>query len=214
MQLSSGRATLLSYALPQPIRLTYQGGERTILKRDAMLIRVEADNGLVGYAPGQGSERAKEGIESVIASLLEGRTLTDPDALRVQFIEAAGRQLDLQKLYCAVEIALYDLLGKAKGVPVSELLGGRVRDRIRLYGSAGMYMAPEKYAEEALAISKLGFRAYKMRSGIGPEKDLQTVRLMRDAVGPDFDVMTEPHTCWRMAALNYLQTTTAQPPAN
>src|SRR5229473_3178667 len=198
MQISSVRAHLLSYALPQPIHLTYHCGERTILKRDAMLIRVEADNGLVGYAPGQGSERAKEGIESVIASFLEGRTLGDPDALRVQFVEAAGRQLDLQKLYCAVEIALYDLLGKAKGVPVSELLGGRVRDRIRLYGSAGMYMAPEKYAEEALAISKLGFRAYKMRSGIGPEKDLDTVRLMRDAVGPDFDLMVDAHTWWRI----------------
>jgi len=49
-----------SYALLKPIRLTYHGGERTILKRDAMLIRVEADNGLVGYAPGQGSERAKQ----------------------------------------------------------------------------------------------------------------------------------------------------------
>ncbi len=207
MQISSVRAHLLSYALPQPIRLTYHGGERTILKRDAMLIRVEADNGLVGYAPGQGSERAKEGIESVIASFLEGRTLGDPDALRVQFVEAAGRQLDLQKLYCAVEIALYDLLGKAKGVPVSELLGGRVRDRIRLYGSAGMYMAPEKYAEEALAISKLGFRAYKMRSGIGPEKDLETVRLMRDAVGPDFDLMVDAHTWWRMGDLNYVQKT-------
>src|SRR5260370_25656471 len=133
MQISSVRAHLLSYALPQPIRLTYHGGERTILKRDAMLIRVEADNGLVGYAPGQGSERAKDGIESVIASFLEGRTLTDPDALRVQFIEAAGRQLDLQKLYCAVEIALYDLVRKAKDVPLPELLGGRLPARTPPY---------------------------------------------------------------------------------
>ena len=55
-----------------------------------------------------------------------------------------------------VEIALYDLAGKARGVPVSELLGGRVRDRIRLYGSAGMYMPPEAYAAEAAAIADLG----------------------------------------------------------
>ena len=93
MQISSVRAHLLSYALPQPVHLTYHGGERTILKRDAMLIRVEADNGLVGYAPGQGSERAKEGIESVIASFLEGRTLGDPDSAAMEEVlqEAFGR---------------------------------------------------------------------------------------------------------------------------
>jgi L-alanine-DL-glutamate epimerase-like enolase superfamily enzyme len=57
------------------------------------------------------------------------------------------------------------------------LLGGRVRDSIRLYGSAGMYMSPEAYAAEASAIAALGFRAYKMRPAAGPEQDLETVRL-------------------------------------
>ena len=82
-----------------------------------------------------------------------------------------------------------------------------MRDHIRLYGSAGMYMSPEKYAEEARAIADLGFRAYKMRSGIGPEQDLETVRLMREAVGPDFDLMVDAHTWWRMGDRNYLSGT-------
>jgi L-alanine-DL-glutamate epimerase-like enolase superfamily enzyme len=189
------------------LKLPYYGGQRTILKRDAMLIRVEADNGLVGYAPGQGSEIAKQGIDAVVAPFLEGRTLADPDALRVQFAEGPGISIDQRKLYCAAEIALYDLVGKSKGVPVSELLGGRVRDRIRLYGSAGMYMSPAEYAEEARAIAKLGFRAYKMRSGMGPAEDLETVRQMRDAVGPDFDLMVDAHTWWRMGDRNYLPAT-------
>jgi L-alanine-DL-glutamate epimerase-like enolase superfamily enzyme len=189
------------------LKLSYYGGERTILKRDAMLIRVEADNGLIGYAPGQGSEKAKQGIDAVVAPFLEGRTLADPDALRVQFAEGPGISIEQRKLYCAVEIALYDLVGKSKGVPVSELLGGRVRDRIRLYGSAGMYMSPAEYAEEARAIAKLGFRAYKMRSGMGPAEDLEAVRQMRDAVGPDFDLMVDAHTWWRMGDRNYLPDT-------
>jgi hypothetical protein len=48
----------MSCALPAPLRLPFWGGERTILKRDAMLIRVKADSGLVGYAPGLAHERA------------------------------------------------------------------------------------------------------------------------------------------------------------
>jgi len=207
MKISSVRSFLLSYPFPEPLRLPYYGGERTIVKRDAMLIRVETDNGLVGYAPGQGSEAAQRGIETLIGPFLEGRTLADPDALRVQFLEMRTPHPSAQKLYCAVEIALYDLLGKAKGIPVSELLGGRVRENIRLYGSAGMYMAPEEYAEEAHAIAGLGFRAYKMRAGGGPDADVETARLMREAVGPDFDLMIDAHTWWRMGDRNYVAST-------
>src|ERR1051326_8194704 len=119
MKIVSVRSFLLSYPFPKPIRLAFYGGERTILKRDAMLIRIEADNGLVGYAPGPGSEQARKAIQEVVAPFLEGRTLADPDALRVKFMDGLGASLDLTKIYCAVEIALYDLTGKALGVPVS-----------------------------------------------------------------------------------------------
>jgi len=203
MKVANVRSFLLSYPFADPIRLPFFGGERTILKRDAMLIRVEADNGLVGYAPGPGSEKAKEAIEQTVAPFLAERVLADPDALRIQFLEGPGADPELAKIYCCAEIALYDLIGKEHGVPVSELLGGRVRDRIRLYGSAGMYMPPEAYAAEAAAISALGFRAYKMRPALGPEQDLETVRLMRQAVGPDFDLMVDAHTWWRMGDRSY-----------
>ena len=55
MQIKRVQAFLLSYPFPEPIRLPFFGGERTILKRDAMLIRVDTSNGLVGYAPGPGT---------------------------------------------------------------------------------------------------------------------------------------------------------------
>jgi L-alanine-DL-glutamate epimerase-like enolase superfamily enzyme len=207
MRIRSVQAHLLSYPLPDPLKVTYHGGERTIVKRDAMLIRAEADAGLVGYGPAPANEQAKHAIDNVVAPFLSGRTLADPDALRVQFLEETGRDPGLQKLYCAVEIALYDLIGKEQGLPVSELLGGRVRDRIRLYGSAGMHMTPEKHAEEALAISQLGFRAYKMHSGIGPDNDIEVIRLMRDAVGPDFDLIVDAHAWWQIGDLNYLEAT-------
>ena len=203
LKITSIQAHLLSYPFESPIELDYHGGHRTILKRDAMLIRVETDKGFIGYAPGQGSERAKRVIDDVIAPFLVGRILADTDALRVMFLKGPGDDQYAAKMYGAVEIALLDALGKARGVPVSELIGGRVRDRIRLYGSAGMYMPPEKYAEEAAAVANLGFRAYKMRPALGPEEDLRTVRLMREATGASFDLMIDAHTWWRMGDRSY-----------
>ncbi len=203
MRITSVKAVLLSYPLPEPLKLAYHGGERTILKRDAMFIRIETASGVVGYAPGEGSEKAKATIEEIIGPFLTGRKLADPDALRVQFMAGPGRDANAAKVYCAVEIALYDALGKALGAPVSELLGGRIRDRIRLYGSAGMYSSPEQYAEEAAAIVALGFRACKMRAGIGPEKDVEAVRRTRSAVGPDLDLMVNADAWWRMGDRNY-----------
>ena len=207
MKITRVRSHLMSYAFPEPIRLSYYGGERRIVKRDAMLIRVEADNGLIGYAPGQGSERAHQAINTKVAAYLEGRTLTDPDALRIHFLDLCPSDADLAKAYCSVEIALYDLVGKFHGLPISELLGGRVRDRIALYGSAGMYMEPEGYAREASQAKEMGFRAYKMRPALGPEKDLETVGLMRSATGPDFDLMVDAHSWWRMGDLSYTRET-------
>ncbi len=203
MKITGVRSFLLSYPLAEPLKLAFYGGERTILKRDAMLIVVKTDKGLTGYAPGPGSEIAQRSIETTVAPFLEGRTLADPDALRVQFFEQPACDPEMRKVYCAVEVALYDLASQAQGIPLSELLGGRIRDRIRLYGSAGMYMDPLQYAEEAAAIAGLGFSAYKMRPGRGPEQDLEAVRLMRKAVGPDFDLMVDAHTWWRMGDRSY-----------
>ena len=64
-------------------------------------------------------------------------------------------------------------------------------------------MSPEAYAAEASAIAELGFRGYKMRPAGGPERDLEAVRLMRRAVGPDCDLMVDAHTWWRMGDRSY-----------
>jgi L-alanine-DL-glutamate epimerase-like enolase superfamily enzyme len=201
---------LLSFPLPAPLHLNYYGGERIIRKRDCMLIRVISDNGRIGYAPGQGSESAQAMINNIIAPWLQGKSLADPDALRVQFLAGPGLDPNVAKIYFTVEVALYDLAAKAKGLPISELLGGRVRDKIRLYGSAGMYMSPQAYADEAAEVIRLGFKAYKMRPGIGPEADLEAVRLIRNRIGPDVDIMVDAHTWWRMGDRNYSPETVSE----
>jgi L-alanine-DL-glutamate epimerase-like enolase superfamily enzyme len=115
--------------------------------------------------------------------------------------------LEFNKTYRAVEVALIDLVARYEGCALSELIGGRKRDRIKLYGSAGMYMSPARFADEAAAIANLGFTAYKMRPALGPDKDIETVRLMREAVGPNFGLMIDAHSWWRMGDHNYSRET-------
>lgn len=210
MKIQRVQSFLLSYQFPKPVKLTYYGGERTIVKRDAMLIRLESEGGLVGYGPGQGSEKAHAAVRDVIGPFLEGRTLADPDALRAMFRMGPGADPEVFKFYCMVEVALYDLLGKALGVPVSELIGGRVRDTILLYGSAGMYQPAEGFAREAAAFAELGYRGYKMRPALGPEEDVRAVELMREAVGHSMELMVDAHSWWRMGDRSYSAETVHQ----
>jgi L-alanine-DL-glutamate epimerase-like enolase superfamily enzyme len=196
MKITNVESFLMSYPMPDKIELPFWGGVRTILKRDAMLVKISTDNGLVGYAPGPAFVRAKEEIDNSIREFLLGK-----DPLQWNQFKFQGHPETI-KTYYAVEVALLDLVGKYEGSTISELMGGRVRSNIKLYGSAGMYMSPEKYAAEAYAIQQMGFHAYKMRPGVGPEEDLKTVELMRKATG-DLGLMVDAHTWWRMGNKNY-----------
>jgi L-alanine-DL-glutamate epimerase-like enolase superfamily enzyme len=197
MKITDVQAILMSCPLPDPLVLPFYNGRRTILKRDAMLIRVKTDTNLVGYAPGPAHERAAREIRDIIRPFLIGR---DP---RLFMTFKFQNNPEVTKTYYAVEVALADLAGKHGGQPISELIGGVQRDRIKLYGSAGMYMSPESYAEEAAAIAAMGFRAYKMRPALGPDEDVRTVELMRRAVGPDLGLMVDAHSWWRMGNKSY-----------
>jgi len=194
----------MSYPLAEPMRLPFWNGERTIVKRDAMLIRVKTDTGLTGYAPGPAHERAQKEIHGVIRSFLLGK-----DPRQWAELKFSGA-LEIFKTYCAVEIALMDIAARYEGCALSEVIGGRKRDRIKLYGSAGMYMSPEGYAREAEIIAQMGFSAYKMRPALGPEEDLKTVELMRKTVGPDVGLMVDAHSWWRMGDKSYSPETVTQ----
>jgi L-alanine-DL-glutamate epimerase-like enolase superfamily enzyme len=197
VKITSVESFLLSCPLAEPLRLPFWGGERTIVKRDAMFIRITTDTGLRGYAPGPADERAHRVIRDEIGPFLVGK-----DPLRWRDLDFKGNAAS-ERVYRAVEVAVMDASARYEGCALSDVIGGRVRDRIKLYGSAGMYMSPEGYAEEAAAVQAMGFPAYKMRPALGPDRDLETVQRMRAATGPSFGLMIDAHSWWRMGERNY-----------
>ncbi len=101
-----------------------------------------------------------------------------------------------------IEQALWDILGKALGVPVYELLGGRVRDRVRLYANGPRGSSPEEIAESCLRLVEQGWSALKLVpfeavTGVARQEDLHAahrqMRLIRDLVGPDVDILIDCH---------------------
>ena len=197
MKITKVEGLLMSCPFEDPIQLPFHGGLRTILKRDAMLIRVSTDAGITGFAPGPAHVRASREIEGTIGPFLEGR---DPSTWRDFGFQAP---LETQKTYHAVEVAVIDAAAKAQGATMSDLLGGRKRDRIKCYGSAGMYMSPEGYAAEATAVQALGFPAYKLRPAAGPGGDFRITEEIRKATSPEFGIMLDCHGWWRMGDRSY-----------
>jgi L-alanine-DL-glutamate epimerase-like enolase superfamily enzyme len=169
-----------------------------------MYIRVTTDTGLRGYAPGPAHERAQWEIHDEIQPFLLGR-----DPRHFAEFSFPGNP-ETAKTYRAVEIAVMDVVARYEGCALSQLLGGRVRSRIKLYGSAGMYMSPQRYAEEAAAVQAMGFPAYKMRPALGPERDIETVERMRQATGPGFGLMVDAHSWWRMGDKSYSRETVSK----
>ena len=176
-------------------------------------VKVETDAGIHGWGESytvNAHERALEALLHDLAPFLIGR---DPFHIR-HFTQAIYRDVAIKRggldLYCALsglEIALWDIVGKALGTPVRNMLGGPVRGRIRCYGHLvaqddGL-TGPAGLARRALHTLELGYSAIKFDPFPGPwqtwvERDVErtaveNVAAVREAVGPTVDILIEVH---------------------
>lgn len=105
----------------------------------------------------------------------------------------------------AVDIALWDILGKSAKQPVYRLLGGRTKNKIPVYASR-LYATPlDELSREANRYKSEGYKAMKMRFGWGPadgpagmEKNIALVKTLRETVGPDIDIMADAYMGWTL----------------
>jgi muconate cycloisomerase len=135
------------------------------------------------------------------AALVLGR---DPSAMTLQNIYEARSDGDEEMLevgkgpaYHAYEMAVFDLVGKAHGVPAHALLGGAVRDRVRADYWMGS-QTPEDGARTVARALELGFKGVKIKCKI-EEPMVERLKAMRDVAGPDFKVTVDPNERFRTA---------------
>ncbi|MFE6975115.1 mandelate racemase/muconate lactonizing enzyme family protein [Streptomyces sp. NPDC057682] len=165
----------------------------------ATLVKVHAEDGSVGVGECYGlpsPEVTATVVATVLAPLLTGQDALATTAVweRLYKGQAAGghnRGFYLEAL-AGIDLALWDLRGKAAGLPAHRLLGGPLRERIDCYASpVALHADPADSARQALGFTEDGFRALKVKIGRGERTDRAHLTAVREAVGDDVEILTD-----------------------
>jgi L-lyxonate dehydratase len=174
-----------------------------------LIVEVFTDDGLVGIGNAAlAPQIVKQTIDLYLKPLLIGQNPWDVEFLWQHMYRktmAFGRKGIAMVAISALDIALWDLLGKSARQPVFRLLGGRTKPRIPLYASRLYASESNELAKEAKRYKDEGFQAMKLRFGWGPvdgaegmQRNVNLVRTVREAVGSGIDVMADAYMGWTL----------------
>ena len=179
---------------------------------DAFIVRVHTDTGLVGIGESDSSPTVLKAIVETPSShstsrglreILIGENPLDIDRLwRKMFDESSymGRRGAAIHAISAIDIALWDIAGQHYGVPVHQLLGGKVRDEVDAYGTFIPLDDPASNGPVAKKLLETGVSCLKFGGGLfglDPKHDREVVRTVREAVGPDIDLAIDLVYRWK-----------------
>lgn len=185
-----------------------------------LFVKVETDSGLYGWGEAYTQADRDRAIEIHVQQL--GRYLTGRNPFDIKhftflaYNDYANKRGSME-VYCAIsgiEQALWDIVGKATGQPVYNLLGGQCRDKVRVYANGwGGGGTPEEVAEKAKAVVNKGFTALKFDPFPNPwrayidrkqeDEAVAKVAAVREAVGPAVEILIEVHR--RLAPMHAVQ---------
>ena len=181
------------------------------LAKNLLFCRVETESGIHGWGEAYSQYDRDTAVMAQLQALgpyLTGRSPFDiKHFTQFAFDDYAARRGSVE-LFCAIsgiEQAMWDIVGKATQQPVYNLLGGKYREKVRVYANGWSYgmKEPDDYARAAEKVVKMGFSAMKFdplpspwRTYIPKEHEKRAIRIVkaiRDAVGPDVDLLLEQH---------------------
>jgi L-rhamnonate dehydratase len=174
-----------------------------------LVVEIFTDDGLVGIGNAAlAPQVTKQVIDLHLKPLLIGRDPWDIEflwQLMYRKTMAFGRRGIGMVAISAVDIALWDILGKSAKQPVYRLLGGRTKPRIPVYASRLYSVELSELAAEAKRYKAEGYKAMKLRFGWGPtdgaagmQRNLNLVQTVRETVGDGIDVMADAYMGWTL----------------
>ncbi|MFD2176678.1 L-rhamnonate dehydratase [Veronia pacifica] len=173
------------------------------------VVEIETDTGLIGIGNVALAPRiAKNIIDQYLTPLVIGHDPFDYEYLWQRMYRSTmawGRKGIGMAAISAIDIALWDLMGKATNQPVFKLLGGRTKEKIPCYASKLYRTDLDEMQREAQSYLDQGFNSMKMRFGYGPKdgpegvrENIKSVEAVREVVGPDVDLMLECYMGWNL----------------
>jgi D-galactarolactone cycloisomerase len=218
MKISQMETYFLSCPLPQPVRTS----NHTISQVSEVIVVLTTDAGLVGIGEAHGPFLLRPGSDglSIVRNILQAieplvvgedpfnieRIWQDLFALTYTSVKGvptlSRQQRQLVTAMSAIDIALWDLMGKATERPVYALLGGALRQRIPAYVTGFYYKDGERLDDlkrEAEFYLEQGYRILKMKvGGVTPEEDAERVRVVRETAGDEVEIMLDANQGWSL----------------
>ena len=194
------------FNLSSPLERPFGWSNGWISARVVGLLKIETDEGITGWGEGYVGARG-DFVRQLFGDLLIGADPLNRNALwqgmfdRVYNGNNAGGFGG--SAISAVDIALWDIAGKAAGQSVSDLLGGRIRDKVAVYAT-GLYYTegefPTRLLDEATMYVELGFKGMKTKIGGLPiAEDVRRVAAIRGAIGDDIRLMVDANQAYPAA---------------
>ena len=205
MKITDLNAYPVSFPIPAQKAVTLGIGRA--IKRDAVLIKVETQGGLVGWgeahagrAPGAVGQLAN----STLRDLVLGMEASDVVGVweRIYKMQRASHGMGAAAAIAmsGIDMALWDIRGKAVGWPLYKLLGGRAKPIPAYAGGVSLgYQPPEELVAEAGEALARGYKALKLRLGDTAANDIARVAAIRAAFGPEIDILTDANAAYSLA---------------
>ncbi|HVE92647.1 MAG TPA: mandelate racemase/muconate lactonizing enzyme family protein [Actinomycetota bacterium] len=197
MRIDRIEAWVCHFPLPRPFAPSWVPGVPSE-SNSCVIYRITTDDGITGTAGGIAVFDEAAGYLPVLRAYLVGREVTSVEDI-LKTLRSSAQILGYRAWH--IEPALWDIIGKAAGMPVYKLLGG-ARDRLMAYASTGELKLPEAHVQACLQLQELGFRAVKLRVRHPTvTEDVAVVEAVREALGPEFTLMVDANQGWRVHGL-------------
>ena len=200
MKITSIKSVPISFRVPegQNVRL----GIGRAVKRDAVLLKVETDEGITGWGEahhGRCPGAIAKLIDTTITELVLGMDALDTTAVWKQVyrmqLASHGMGYASAMALSGLDLALWDIRGKAFGLPLYRMLGGGDHALPAYAGGISLgWQDPASLAEEAQMHVANGYRAVKLRVGDTPKRDIARVQAVRAALGDDIEILSDANT--------------------
>ncbi|KAA3635912.1 MAG: mandelate racemase/muconate lactonizing enzyme family protein [Bacteroidetes bacterium] len=194
-----------SFILTDKLKESFYFSQWEYSERQICIVKITSNTGHVGWGEGYGPARIiKAGIEHLTPFVVGQNPLETETIWSTMYRRTLdfSRRGILVSAMSALDVALWDLKGKILDQPVHLMLGGKKRGIVTPYAT-GMYFANRKdlggdLAKEAAMYVRSGFKALKMKVGLSLERDIEYVKLVRNAIGPGIKLMIDANHAYNL----------------